>query len=315
MKATMARVLIALYPRAGRERYGAEFLLFLQDYPLTPFAVCDVITCAASQHLGAFGKAHMTNTHRSFLLVSYACAAAVAGGINFYWTVDDTPLCPSMHAHGWWLAAWNVVAIGSLLTLATAMIAALPIAWRLFRSACLARRRDIMLRLAFMPALAVLLLIWLVAVVALSDGHWLPTPWDIAGDWTAPTNWPPLAARWLLGSITLGLFGGVLIGGAISLKRAVELSENIGQPPVGNHVRFRKVAAAVLTGTTLMMTVAVFVWVLLAHQYEPDAFHAHLGGFMNSTTFASCIGSGVLFAAAALMAIRGTRWVDAADAN
>ena len=70
-----------------------------------------------------FGNAHspakkllmsMTNTHRSFLLVSYACAAAVAGGINFYWTVDDTPLGPAMHAHGWWLTAWNVVAIADI---------------------------------------------------------------------------------------------------------------------------------------------------------------------------------------------------------
>src|ERR1017187_10611006 len=63
-------------------------------------------------HIRSFGKDTMTNAGRSSVLVIYACAAAVAAGLNFYWTVDDTPLGGAMRSHPGWSAAWDAVAAG-----------------------------------------------------------------------------------------------------------------------------------------------------------------------------------------------------------
>jgi ribosomal protein L37AE/L43A len=39
----MKRGLLALYPRAWRQRYGAEFAILLEEQPLTPAMVIDVV--------------------------------------------------------------------------------------------------------------------------------------------------------------------------------------------------------------------------------------------------------------------------------
>jgi hypothetical protein len=44
------KVLLALHPRAWRREYGDEFLAFLEDTPLHPIAVADVVGNAARLH-------------------------------------------------------------------------------------------------------------------------------------------------------------------------------------------------------------------------------------------------------------------------
>jgi hypothetical protein len=314
MNGQIVRVLLAFFPRSWRARYGEEFASFLHDSPLTLFAVVDTTICAFNQHLGAFGKVPMLNAHRSFLFVAYACAAAFAGAVNLYWILDDTPFGPAMSGHTLWTTAWNMVPIGSLLILLAGTACALPVVSKLFLAARKAKRSDILLFLAFTPASAALVLVWLILVSALSPGHWLPTPWDILGHWTAPENWPSLPARWTLGSISLVLMLVVLVGGSLSLKRALKLSSNLVQPPSPNHIPLAKASARALTGASAVMTIAVVIWCGLANTYAPTALHERFGGFMNSTTLASCLGSSVLFAAAAAMGFRSTRWINAADA-
>jgi hypothetical protein len=47
----MIGLLLALHPRAWRERYGTEFRELLEATPLTPRTVADVVGNAALQHL------------------------------------------------------------------------------------------------------------------------------------------------------------------------------------------------------------------------------------------------------------------------
>jgi ATP-dependent Clp protease ATP-binding subunit ClpA len=55
MTQRLARFLISLYPRRWRERYGEEFLTFLQEHPLSIRAVINVIGGAVYQRFLALG--------------------------------------------------------------------------------------------------------------------------------------------------------------------------------------------------------------------------------------------------------------------
>jgi hypothetical protein len=47
----MSRLLMRLYPASWRERYGAEFEGLLEERPLGPFDVADVLLAALDAHL------------------------------------------------------------------------------------------------------------------------------------------------------------------------------------------------------------------------------------------------------------------------
>jgi ATP-dependent Clp protease ATP-binding subunit ClpC len=60
----MARLLTSLYPRRWRERYGQEFLQFLQEHPFSIFAVLNVIA-------GALYQRFRESPHRSTMFSIY----------------------------------------------------------------------------------------------------------------------------------------------------------------------------------------------------------------------------------------------------
>ncbi|OLB76479.1 MAG: hypothetical protein AUI14_18765 [Actinobacteria bacterium 13_2_20CM_2_71_6] len=49
----MRRLLLALYPKAWRERFGAEFAALLEDTPLSVFVVTDTVRQALRLRVGA----------------------------------------------------------------------------------------------------------------------------------------------------------------------------------------------------------------------------------------------------------------------
>ena len=72
-------ILIRLYPKAWRERYGEELSLLLEDRPPGPFDSLDLLLGALDAHLHAVGArgAEQTSTPRSARL---GAGAAMAGG-------------------------------------------------------------------------------------------------------------------------------------------------------------------------------------------------------------------------------------------
>ncbi len=66
------RVLLAMHPRAWRQRYGEEFAALLEDTTLTAAVVADVL-----KHCGALHA----RAHPRALLVAGAVVASVAGEV------------------------------------------------------------------------------------------------------------------------------------------------------------------------------------------------------------------------------------------
>jgi hypothetical protein len=77
----MKRFLLSLYPAAWRKRYGDEFEALLEERPLTPFDVADVLLGAVDAHIHRRGRA--TSQHRKgpTMTPRLAGQAAVVGGL------------------------------------------------------------------------------------------------------------------------------------------------------------------------------------------------------------------------------------------
>ena len=297
--------LIRIYPVAWRARYGEEFLALIQERSVTPRETLNVIGCALYERVRSSGVYKMSKQQYSLVLMVYAYLAAIAAGLNLYWTVDDTPLVDAMRAHPALFACWNLVAAGSLAALAAAVALGLPSLWAMIRFARTERRRDVLARLAVPPCAAVLILLWIVAV-AIKTG-WAPLCWDVMGQ---------PGARWALSSVTLMLFAAGILGSAISIRQAVQrssLSEQqltlFGRPISVRPLQLAKIPALVLAGSIIVMAVGVTGWGLLADQYAPQAFHAHDGGFFGASNIVSWIGSVALFVGSAVTALRGARGI------
>jgi hypothetical protein len=63
MNRRLAHLLVRLYPRDWRERYGAEFEEFLQDGPGGPGASADIVRSAICEHLSPTRGGNMDHTN------------------------------------------------------------------------------------------------------------------------------------------------------------------------------------------------------------------------------------------------------------
>jgi hypothetical protein len=97
MNARLVCQLVSLYPQEWRTRYGEEFQSFLETHPSNLRAVLNVIGGAMHERVLSSGRFKMDRRQNSLALMLYAYLGAIVAGINFYWTVDDTPLAAAMH--------------------------------------------------------------------------------------------------------------------------------------------------------------------------------------------------------------------------
>jgi len=302
MNARLARRLAALYPRAWRARYAEEFEVFLGAHPPGFRAVFNVVGWAMYERVSSPGEFNMDQRQRSLVLMAYAYLAAVAAGVNFYWTVADTPLATAMHGHSALFASWTLVRAGSFLALAAVAAAGLPVLAAMVRSVVATRRWDVAGRLAVPACAALVTLLWMAAAGMWAGGHWIPTPWDVTGDWTAPAGWPPLTARWMLSSVTFALLAAGLIASAISVAQAIRRSD------LSKHRRLWFAAQSLaLAGSVAVMALGVLAWGWFAEQHAASDFHARNGGLFSSTNFVSWGASCAVFLTATLIAVRGAR--------
>ena len=88
------RLLMRLYPRRWRERYGEEFELFLRATPPDPGTALDVVRGALDAHLRAACWGPLL---RWTLL---ALAAAVVGWLNFHASDDVQPVAAALLVFG-----------------------------------------------------------------------------------------------------------------------------------------------------------------------------------------------------------------------
>lgn len=302
MNARLARALLNLYPLEWRARYRGEFQSLLETYRATPRTILNVAGSAIREHIYALGRMKMDQRQHSLSLMLYAYLAAIAAGVNFYWTVDGTPLAAVMRNHAASLTSWNMVRAGCLLAFAAVAIVGIPVFLAMLRWALSARRWDVLLRLAAPFFTAMVILGWMAAVAGITGGHWIPTPWDVTGDWTAPRLWPPLATRWICSSVTFALMAAGLALSARNLRQAIRLSD-LSKPR-----RFWfTLSSALLAVSIALMASGVLSWGWFAQRYAASDFHARNGGFFSSTNAISWAVSCAMFFLAAVIAVRGTR--------
>lgn len=313
MTRQVARFLIGLYPLSWRARYGAEFEAFLIQETAGIREIVDVMCCAFREHIILLGEFRMTNLQRSIVWMAYSCLAAILAGINLWWTVDDTPLVQAMQEHKLLSASWSTVEAGSLIMFIAALVGGLSALFAILQFVRTHRRYGILIRLAPPPCIAAVLVMW--ATIIGLRLHWLPTPWDVTGDWIAPSSWPALPLRWELSTITTVLLTVAILGTAISVRGAISrspLSEiELVLPRRAARIRlstFTKVAAFALTTSMVLMLAGTTVWGLFSQQYDPVTFHSRAGGFFGIPLFLSWAGSVGLFLAAAVTAFRAARF-------
>jgi hypothetical protein len=302
MNARLVRQLIILYPPTWRTRYRDEFQGFLETHPSNVRTILNVIGWALYERVLSLGGFKMDRRKNSLVLMVYGYLAAIAAGVNFYLTVDDTPLAAVMHNHSVLLTSWNLVRAGSVLALGAVAMIGIPVFLTIVRAAFAARRWDVVSRLAVPPCAALVTLIWMITGAKLAGGHWVPTPWDVNGDWTAPADWPPLDTRWALSSVTFVLLTVGLIVSAVSVKHAIVRSD------LSRHKRLLfAVPSMLLASSVAVMAIGVLTWGWFVQQYAASDFHARNGGLFSSTNFTSWGVSCVLFLAATVVAVHGTR--------
>lgn len=237
----------------------------------------------------------------SLTFMTFSCLAAFAAGVNFYWTVDDTPLSVAMHNHGALFASWTLVQWGAL-ALVTMMVLSSRVFFYMARKAFANGRRDVILPLAIPFCAAAVVLAWFLSVLMVTHSHWLPTPWDVVGDWTAPDNWPSPSTRWILGSVSFAVMIGGLLATGISVRQAIsrtELSEC-------RRSSF-SIPSLLLVGSVVVMTIGVLFWGWFVQQYAPTEFHVRNGGLFSTTNCASWMVTSLVLLATVVMAIKSFR--------
>jgi hypothetical protein len=305
MDARWARRLTALYPPAWRVRYGDEFAAFLHDEPSSLGVVLNVVTSAIRERVKSGLGPGMDNRQRSLVLMAYAYLAAVAAGVNFYYSVDDTPLGIAMRHHPALLAAFLTIGRASVVAFAAVVVVAVPVTLVMLRQAFATRRWDLVGRIAVPFGAVAITLAW-VAVAGVYaharwGGSWVPTPWDVVGDWDPPAGWPPLTIRWVLSSVTFALLVAGLVASALSVRQAIQRSDLSSLGPL-----WFKATSIALAGAIVVMAVGVLGWAWFAEQYEPAAWFARYG-LLNLVNVGSWLASAVLFLASAAIAVRGAR--------
>lgn len=80
----MRSLLLRCYPASWRARYGDEFEAILEERPLGPFDVADVLLAAIDAHLHVRGRRAASHRQRSFTMsLRLGGSAAILGGVLF----------------------------------------------------------------------------------------------------------------------------------------------------------------------------------------------------------------------------------------
>lgn len=244
----------------------------------------------------------MDDRQRSLVLMMYAYLVAVAAGVNFYWSVDDTGLAKLMHGEWALRGSFDVIVVGSQLALVAVVVIAARVLVQMFGRAA-THRPGVLGRLAAPVLIGVGALAWMLAAAAWSrhewGSAWVPTPWDVGGDWTAPSGWPPLGARLPLGAATFVLLVAGLVVSGKCVAEAVRRSDLSRVAPTW----FRSVSI-VLVMSVLMMSTGVVAWGWSAEQGALADFHARNGGLFYMTNVSSWALSATLFLAAVVLAVK-----------
>ena len=288
--------LLRLYPDAWRERYGDEFGALLEDYPLTPFALVDIVLGALDAHiapLDANGRIlrMLNRPRRSAISIFCAYIAFVLAGLSFNQMIEDD-LRTLNGPHPDLAIAYYVVAGGAVVALLAVLAGGIPVAFSAIRRAFTTGRRDILLLFAVPP---ISLAIWLAWTWILLNVIWAPR----SSITVHSANGAALFLSWV------GLFGLAALTSTAAVSIAVSRSELAP--------RLYRIALAPAVVAALAMAVVlggIIAWGVLVRTDAPTYLSSATSPFQVPTG-AVWIGQVVVMAIATLVAaaslVRGLR--------
>jgi hypothetical protein len=225
----MIALLLRLYPARWRARYGDEFAAVLEERPLGPFDVADVLLGALDAHLHLRGLGAASQHAKGFAMsLRIGGYAAIAGGALWFLALAASAATQELSG------VWSVVLLAATGLLLVALVGL---------SAFQARSHPRLTWAAFaIPAVgAVVSLVGMAGMAINGDGRFI-------GGWSA---W----YVWAIGTVTL-LVGSVLF--ALATWRAHALSRAAaGLLAVGSLVIFPLVAG--VTGSIVPEPLGVVV--------------------------------------------------------
>ncbi len=155
MKEKNARRLVRLYPRAWRERYGAEFAALLEERRMSVLDVADVALGAADAWLRpqvTDGRMLVLERMRgSVLAVLWGWALFVVAGIGFQKMTEYEDFVQAAHRDFWVGAAFHTVVVGAVVALAAILLGGVPIVFAALRNALSEGRKDVPLLFCVPP--------------------------------------------------------------------------------------------------------------------------------------------------------------------
>jgi hypothetical protein len=283
--------LIALYPRAWRERYGDEFEVLLEECLHSPLDALDIFLGALDAHFELpyetnWRLMNMVNKLRTTILIVFAAYIGfIIGGMSLYGLVDDSPMAVLMKTDASLSAAWTAIQVGSAIALLAVLFGGLPLAWVTIRRALTASRQD--LRWLLVPVVAFLSLVLYAAFVASVAFNRLQIPGVIPA--VSPDNFP-LGNRLLIaGGMLVFVLGAIASTAAVwrvvSKTDAEESALRIsGLNTAIKPYEFAFIPAVITTLAMLFMLVATVLWGWLAYSALPQVVAENWGLLLTNTS-------------------------------
>ena len=316
MTSRTAARLVRLYPRCWRTRYGEEFAALLEQHPLSLKTFVNVLGSAGAMHMRPAISSHESKQGIIVGSVWSAWMMAVVAGLILYGMVDDSPLLIAMDQSSMFAAGWKVIQAGCVLTVSAIVIAGLPLASSIGRSALRERRHGICLRLAI-PFISLLALVgWMTAVLIFTGGHWAASPWAVA--FSRP-DWPSDSVRWTTGAISTLLVVLGCFASAASISQLLRDNRfpdlQIALPRVNFRMKPLSFAAALAPWAAagiFVMLMGVVVWGYIASRLSAVVFRSFSGplglsGLASWILSTIILGFAVIISARAAWRSRATR--------
>lgn len=225
-------------------------------------------TCSLHAHLRQEVNPMADRLRTVVLTVFCAYIGFVLAGLALYGLVDDSRFIPAMNSHLDIALAWYVIAGGSAIALAAAVIGGLPIGYAIIRRALQARRRDILFLLA-VPLISLAVLGTYVLAVALITTRFFSV--SLSEVAVPPTPGAPVLVSFALLFILAAIASTTAVCVAVSRSDADEQTFRArGITITVQPYEFALLPAAVTTLAMLLMLVGTLTWGLLARAEVPE---------------------------------------------
>jgi hypothetical protein len=167
--------LTRLYPRSWRMRYEEEFTALLEQCLHSPLDVLDILLGALDAHMLllsgdslTWSVMNMLNKIRTAILIVFAAYIGfIIAGFGLVGMADDSPMIALTKTNPALSVAWNIIQVGSAVSLLAVVVGGLPLAIVVIRRALTKPKQGLGLLLvpmvAFLALVAYGLILWTVA--------------------------------------------------------------------------------------------------------------------------------------------------------